>query len=353
MATRLSKNFDVTAISTKPNLVSGQELGNRLTNPENWKRYYLPKFSDFKKLDNVSIIHGKAAQLKPYLKTIFVETTNGDRQELSYDALVIASGTRNGFWRNSDIKNIDRIEQDLTDQASLIERAQKIAIVGGGPTAVSSAAQIKEFYPDKQVSLFFPSEQVLKGYHPDTRAYITQRLSDDRIDLNPKHRARLPDTFPILTPGTIEFETGQRGYKADCILWAVGNIQPNNEFIPADMLDELGFVQVAPTFQTPDHPSIFAIGDIAASDPNRSSARNAGFVIAAINIKHYLKGNPQRMRAFKAPENRWGSVMGIRREGLRVFSPKGKNTKISPSATRNIIWPVFVDRLIYKGIRRQ
>ena len=55
VATRLSRHFNVIGISTKPNLVSGQELGKRLADLSWWNRYYNTPLRGFKALADVEM----------------------------------------------------------------------------------------------------------------------------------------------------------------------------------------------------------------------------------------------------------------------------------------------------------
>ena len=50
-AIHLSRHADVVGISTKPGLVSGQELGMRLTRPDEWARDYWIAFDRYRQLD--------------------------------------------------------------------------------------------------------------------------------------------------------------------------------------------------------------------------------------------------------------------------------------------------------------
>ena len=52
VASRLSRDFQVTGISTKPNLVSGQELGKRLADLDWWQRFYT-KYQSMQALSRV------------------------------------------------------------------------------------------------------------------------------------------------------------------------------------------------------------------------------------------------------------------------------------------------------------
>ena len=146
--------------------------------------------------------------------------------------------------------------------------------------------------------------------------------------------------------------SGQPDFPSECILWATGQVKPNNDFIPTGMLTKDGFVNVDAHLRVTGFDNIFAIGDIAATDPNRSSARNEGYKLAAHNIDKYLSGQESRMKNFKAPKFRWGSILGIQNEGLRIFTPQGLGIRVGPWSVKNILFPIFVDRMIYRGMTR-
>lgn len=354
VAAHLKAGYDVTAISTKPALVSGQELGARLTNLPLWKEKYLVGFDRFEKLDVVRIIHGKATSINAMENSIAVKTIDGAKETLPYDVLVMASGTTNGFWRTSEVKTEAEIETNLVAYSETLATAKTLAIIGGGPSAISAATNAKEQDASKDVHLFFRQTRVLAGYPEKTRDYVMRELEAQGIMLHAEHHVDIPAKTPAtLSGGTVNFTSRHEAFDADCILWAAGQITPNNDFIPDDMLDDKGFVKVDPTLRVSGHDNIFAIGDIAATDPNRSSARNAGFQTLAVNVDRFLSGRGDKMKVFKAPKYRWGSILGIRKEGLRIFTPKGGNIKVGPWMVDRILFPVFVHRLIYRGIRKE
>jgi len=267
--------------------------------------------------------------------------------------LIIASGATNGFWRDDKLLTENDVRSTLETSARKIEKGQNLAIIGGGPSGISTASNFKEIHPDKSVHLFFSGEQLLNGYPEKTQTFAKERLQAQGVNLYKNHRARMPKTpLKFLEPGNIEFETGQASFQADCILWAIGHVRPNSGFMPENLLDEDGFVRVNEYLQLPDHEDIFAIGDIAASDPHRSSARNMGYDLLAANIDKFLSGRPQKMKIFKPPIYRWGSVFGIQNEGLRIFTAKGQSIRINPWTVKKLLYPLAVDRMIYRGISR-
>lgn len=117
------------------------------------------------------------------------------------------------------------------------------------------------------------------------------------------------------------------------------------------MLDAQGYVQVDAYLRVPGFANVFAVGDVAASDPNRSSARNMGYATVIHNVRCVLSGNEGRLRKYTASRYRWGSVLGVQREGLRVFSPRGGSVRIGPWWVERVLFPWIVERMIYKGLR--
>lgn len=348
------KRYEVVAISAKPLFVSGQGLGNRLAHLNDWKQLNHHAYERFKRLDHVRIIHGVATAVNLEEQTVAIQTI--DKLELveGYDALLIATGTTNGFWRNDSLESKGQIENKLSEQAETFKNAETIAIVGGGPTAVDAASNLKQVHPRASVHLFFSRDKVLVGYPEPTRNDIQKILTDQGVELHGNHRANTTgvNIHAIGTNGAIRWQTGQPPFSANKILWAVGAVTPNNGGLPKELLDEQGFVAVTPHLQHPKHPSVFAVGDIAASDPNRSTARNAGFILAATNLDRYLRGK-KTLRSFVAPEYRWGSVLGIQPSGMKIYSPTGKPFLVNKWFAETVLFPYVVQKIIYKGIRKR
>ena len=116
------------------------------------------------------------------------------------------------------------------------------------------------------------------------------------------------------------------------------------------MLTSEGFVKSDIFLRVAGYDNVFTVGDIAKTDDNRSSARNAGHLILAHNVKAYLDGRSERMKPFKPPRYRWGSILGVQKKGLSIFTPNGERVGISPWWVKNLLFPIFVWRLIYQGL---
>jgi NADH dehydrogenase FAD-containing subunit len=352
VAANLSRRLEVTAVGTRPALVSGQELGNRVADPDGWRRNYLLPLRRFRRLDRVRVLHGRITAVDLPAQEVAVELADGTATTAPYDVLVIATGVTNGFWRNDQVEDLAGVEAGLDRVAAQVDAAATVAVVGGGATGVSAAYNLARRHPDKAVHLFFAQDEPLPDYHPDARRRLSRHLEKVGVHLHPRHRAALPEGFAgaDLTSDPVEWSTGQPPFAADVVLWAVGKVRPNTGFLPAEILDEHGFVRVDEHLQVVGHPEVFAVGDVAATDPNRSSARNWGYRVVTHNVGVALKGAGNQ-KAFSPPRYRWGSITGIQDDGLTVFQPNGKAFRVPRWAVQPLLFRFFTQVLLYRGVR--
>ncbi|UDY34537.1 FAD-dependent oxidoreductase [Dermatobacter hominis] len=352
VATHLGRSFDVVGVSTKPALVSGQELGTRLADPDLWRRNYLTPLDRFRRLDRVRTVHGAVKALDTDAKLVEVADAGGALVSLPYDVAVIASGTTNGFWRRSEVEDLAAVEAGITEVATSIDRASSIAIIGGGPTGVSSAYNLAKRRAGLDVHLFYAQDEPLPGYHPKTRRRLIRELAEAGVHLHPGHRASVPAGSPTdrLTTAPVEWTTGQEPFVADLVLWSIGDVQPNSGFLPREMLDEHGFVMVDEHLRVQSHRDIYAVGDVAASDPARSSARNFGYRVVVRNIRRAERGST-KLVSFTPPKYRWGSIVGLQDDGMVIHQPNGSAFRVPRWAAQRVLMDVLNRTAIYGGVR--
>lgn len=350
-AIKLAHHADVVGISAKPGLFSGQELGWRLSRPDDWARHNWIPFNRFRGLDRVHALHGSLTGVDLAARTVAVQLADGSTTDVPYDVLVIATGVSNGFWRRPTLQTVTEVDADLRAPHRRLSAAGSVIVVGGGAAAVSSAANIAITWPDKRVDLYFPDAQALREHHPRTWCAVRRRLTDAGVGLHPGHRAEVDPGFSgdELSAGPVPWSTGQPPSDADAVLWAIGRVRPNTGWLPAQLLDDRGFVRVTPQLQVPGYPEVFAIGDVAATDPLRSSARNRADGLLAGNIRAAFAGKP--LRAYRPATRRWGSVLGIQPDGLEVFTPNGRAFRFPVWAFDRLLMPWIVKWGIYRGVR--
>jgi NADH dehydrogenase FAD-containing subunit len=353
-AIRLAREFEVTGISVKPGLISGQELGVRLARPADWARDYWIPFEKFRALDRVRTVQAQLTGVDLDARTVSAIAPDGTGVTESYDALVISTGVANGFWRQPNLQSPNDIGAQLRGTHKRLADADSVIIVGGGAAAVSTAANLATVWPGKRIDLYFPGERALAGHHPRAWSRIRARLVEAGVGLHPGHRALLADGFSgeEITAGPVEWSTGQPPATAEAVLWAIGKVRPNTGWLPAELLDEHGFVCVTAQLQVPGHPEVFAVGDVAATDALRSSARNRADSLLAHNILAVLGGKPPTaLRSYRPPKRRWGSVLGVQHDGLEVYAPTGHAIRFPSWSIDAVLQPWIVRRGIYRGVR--
>ncbi|MCB0936755.1 MAG: FAD-dependent oxidoreductase [Mycobacterium sp.] len=350
-AIKLARHADVVGISVKPALVSGQELGLRLARPKDWARDNWIPFDKFRGLDRVRTVQATLKSLDVENRTVTAETADGTLVVEPYDALVISTGVSNGFWRRPTLQSPDDVAADLKAPHDTLAAADSVIVIGGGAAAVSTAANLAATWPDKRIDLYFPGERPLPEHHPGTWERLQHRMIQLGIGLHPGHRAVVPDGFGCdeITSEPVQWSTGQPAATAAAVIWAIGRVRPNTGWLPPEMLDEHGFVKVTPELRVCGHERVFAIGDVAATDPLRASARARADGMLAHNIRAALDGGT--LKTYRAPRRRWGSVLGIQPDGLEVFAPSGKAFKFPAWSIDRVLMPWIVRRGIYGGIR--
>jgi NADH dehydrogenase len=216
-----------------------------------------------------------------------VKTTIG---ELPYDVLVIALGATTNFFNAPGAEKYCMVLKDLGDAIKIknllidtFEKASEIknekdrrhalsfAVVGGGPTGVELISEMAElcldtfdrYYHDlidpEDISLYLINRDVnvLSPFHEDLRKKALSSLRESGVKV-------------MLNTGVKEVQKDKIIFTNDSVLpinhviWTAG-VKPNTpKFIHPIALDNWGRIVVNSSLQMPDHPNVFAIGDIAS-----------------------------------------------------------------------------------------
>jgi hypothetical protein len=55
---------------------------------------------------------------------------------------------------------------------------------------------------------------------------------------------------------------------------------------------------------------------------------------------------------YQAPHYRWGSILGVQNDGLRVYQTDGTKFRFPSWSIRTILLPLLVRKNIYQGMRK-
>jgi NADH dehydrogenase len=268
----------------------------------------VPLRTVLKRRENVDCVLATVTDFDVEQKCVRALRPNGSGLQIPYDYLIMATGVgqsyagRDEFARYApgmktigDALTIRRkvlsafeIADSATDPGQR-DRWLTFVVVGGGPSGVELAGQIRELATttlrddfqhiapeDAQVLLFEQTEAVLTSFGRKFSARATMSLRKLGVDLRLRAAVTDVDEHGVEVRG--QDGTCSR-FEAGTVLWAAG-IRSSTV---ADALakaagaeqDMAGRIKVTPHCTIPGHPEIFVVGDLMALDQLPSIAEVA------------------------------------------------------------------------------
>ncbi|KAJ7454007.1 FAD/NAD(P)-binding domain-containing protein [Mycena galericulata] len=217
-----------------------------------------------------------------------------DGRRLAYDVLVLAPGS---IWEGPLDFPDDREQVHAFIDASRAKfrKAQKIVLVGGGGVGVEYAGEIKDIWPDKEVTIVHGDSGLMNSTYPAAFRTVLEkslRARGVKIILN-DHVDDIPDPGPV----TLTTRKGT-AIPADLVVPTRGP-HPRIAFVAVSLgpsaLDARQQIKVAPTLQLPAYPDIFALGDaIDTVEQKQVGKASAHASIVSANVAAYLAGRALR-----------------------------------------------------------
>lgn len=259
-----------------------------------------------RKQKNCTVVLGEVTGIDKEGKRIL-----GEKGELSYDYLVIATGATHTYFGNDGwigcapgLKSIEdatllrhRILSAFEKaEASLDEAEQKalltFVIVGGGPTGVEMAGAVAELArhtlkddfrriapSQARIILAEGGDRILKAFTPS----LSDRTQKDLKNLG----VEVQTGQAIKNCTTEGVQLGETWIPARTIIWAAGvQASPAAQWLQAES-DRAGRVVVQPDLTLKNYPDIFVIGDTALIQ-NSDGTPVPGLAPAAMQQGQYV-----------------------------------------------------------------
>lgn len=230
--------------------------------------------------------------------------------QLPFEYLVVATGTR--LVEPAGMKDDDKISSVayLQKHQAGVKQAKSVVIVGGGAVGVQMATDLKEYYPDKEVTVVQSRPKLMPQFHEKLHEIVKTRFDELGVKLVTGARVTLPPNgFPNSgSPFTVQLTNGTE-LTTDFVIMATGQM-PNNTLVkdlpPSDesiVNPDNGFIHIRPTmqFQDPNYSHLFAVGDIA--DTGVRKAARPGAAQAAVVAR-----NIQALIENRTPEEQYPRV---------------------------------------------
>jgi NADH:ubiquinone reductase (H+-translocating) len=274
---------------------------------------------------NVKVVLSKVTGFDLERRIVHTTSLPGEVSEYHYDSLIVAAGAGQSYFGHDEfamiapgMKTIDdamelrrrvygalEIAENLSDKA-LQEFWMTFVIVGGGPTGVELAGQIRELaYRSLAkdfrniepatvcVILVDGGKEPLATFGGELSGRARKELEKMGVELRMGLRVVGVDPFGVDT----ESAEGITG-RVDCgtVIWAAGVQASPLAGLLAEATgaetDRAGRIAVLPDLSLPGHPEVFAIGDMATLNnlPGVCEVAMQGGLHAANTIKRRLKG---------------------------------------------------------------
>lgn len=290
------------------------------------KQYLLPLNGAFDKYGSkFEFVQDLAKSIDVSNNTVLLSNT----KSLSFDYLVIATGTRTNYAPLKPLENTVETIKALQDE---IARATSIVVGGGGPLGIELAGEIATYYPEKKIVLVSASSRLLDMLKPSSGATAKKNLTNLMVDV-------------IEGTKVVGYEEGRalldsgKTIDADLYIPSTG-VKPNNEAIPQSLLSSKGFVKVNEYMRAA--PRIYAAGDITDLSQKVSFRATEQAAVVASNIKSEISGvSPSKkfkeggvmMLVPTGPSTGTGQMFGWVPWGFMVRMFKGKDFFIGNART--------------------
>lgn len=189
-------------------------------------------------------------------------------EEVKYEYLAITTGATQSL--PAKVRATTKVEgrAELREMQGKIEKAHKIAIVGGGAVGIQLAGDIKSWYEDKHVTLIHSRDRLLSNFGSRLGDFVAERLRRMDIRVLLSERPNIPQTMEGKVPLLLKNEEET----FDLLIPCTGQ-NPNSSFLsnflPSSLSLNNGRILTKPTLQilvpksTSLYSNIFALGDVA------------------------------------------------------------------------------------------
>ena len=264
---------------------------------------------------NVTFVYTNVTEINSASNTI--STTDGD---ISYDYLVLATGSDTNFFGNKEIEHYAMPMKNVTEALnirSMILQNLEVAfletdpekkqallnfvIVGGGPTGVELSGAIAEFknhvlhkdYPEQKdanmkVYLVEGKKELLAAMSTEASVNAKQNLLDMGVEIyNDVHVKSYDGELLMIDNGT--------NIHTKNVIWAAGVMGKVPAGFSAGALTKSNRVQVDHTNKVHDHRNVYVIGDAAAMISLEYPQGHPGVAPVAIQQGQHLAKNLMRL----------------------------------------------------------
>ena len=279
----------------------------------------------FRKRDNVRVELAEVTDFDLEHRIVRAKSIPGLEVDFPYDSLIVAAGAGQSYFGHDEyaliapgMKTIDdalELRRRIYGALEVAETARTdearrylttMLVVGGGPTGVELAGQVRELAVRSlrhefhaidpshvRVVLADGGKQPLANFGDRLAGRAASQLTKMGVELRMETQVTHVDPFGA----TLSGPDGEERLTAGTVIWAAGvHASPLAEALGTATgaeVDRQGRVAAEPDLTLPGHPEVFVVGDMAALDnlPGVCEVAMQGGLHAANTIRRRMKGD--------------------------------------------------------------
>ena len=329
----------------------------RMLEPGGMMRYCIPEFrlEKFVVANEIAYIQDIGVEIKTGVEFGKDVTLESLRKE-GYKAIFISIGTQQGMKLKVPGEDLEGVINavDFLRAVALgkhIDVGEKVAVIGGGNTAIDAARTAKKLGAKEVMILYRRSRaempalphEVAEAERDGVKIYFLvspkQIIGENgKVKAVECLRMRLgePDASGRRRPIPISFS--EHKYYVDTVIPALGQVAEAS-CIPTELLDKEARtprIKVDPVTMETGIPGVFAGGDIATGPASIIEAVGAG-KRAAVSIHLYLTGQDLRKGREDIEETTWVKNWGYLKKKERRYEPPLEKPRLSLEEVREYL----------------
>jgi NADH dehydrogenase FAD-containing subunit len=214
------------------------------------------------------------------------------------DFVVLATGSGYPFPAKTDRPDTAGSVARYRAAHAHLAGAGRVLLLGAGAVGLELAGEIATAWPDKQITVVDPADDILPGpYDPRLRAELHRQLDDLGVTRILGSPLTTPPRTPAGEPGAFTVTT-LAGDRVEADLWLrCHGTAPRTGYLTGDLAAARrsdGCLHVTPDLRVAGAEKVYAVGDIADIDIDRASAAREQALVAAADIRARITGSPDR-----------------------------------------------------------
>lgn len=240
---------------------------------------------------NFEFVLGTADGIDTTASTVNIELNGGAQRTISYDHLIIATGSR--LTSNLPFKPIGSHETTITAWTDLkrqVHSSKSILIAGAGATGVEVAGELAAKYGTaKEITLLISGQKPLEGALPAVSGILEKDLK--RLGVKLIYQARVTEAREASGGKQTEVTVSNGSTIVTDLYLPLYGVRTNTSFVPSALLDSDGNVKQDENMRAVGTENIWGIGDVGNIEPKQLTVTDNQIIYLATALDAALTGS--------------------------------------------------------------